>query len=119
MALKILPKVTSTGDLTKDGCYIQIKPYLPYDLKSIPVDRGIWASKEDFEANIKRPTISSLIEIRDAYYLDPEDAGDIYQGKNIVYKMLAWANEAVKAQILADNPTWKSADIEIVDIPKV
>lgn len=118
MALKILPKVTALGGLSKDGCYIQIKPYLPYDLKSIPVDRGIWASKEDFEANINDPTIASLLEIRAAYYLNPESASDIYEGKNIVYKMLTWANESVKAIILSDNPTWDDDDIEIVDIPK-
>lgn len=119
MALKILKEVSAKGDLKTDGCYIQVKPYLPFDLQNVPVDRGIWKSKEDFEANQSGPTIPALIEIKNAYYLNPEDAGDIYEGKNILYKMLWWVNTAIKQQILADNPTWVDADIEIVDIPKL
>lgn len=119
MALKILPKVNTVAGLSKNGCYIQITPYLPFDLLTIPVDRGIWANKADFKANVKNPTIAQLVEIRNSYVLDPELAGQVFEGKNILYKMLMWANKAVKDIILADNPTWTDADIEIVDIPKV
>ncbi len=125
MALKILKEVTSKGQLSKAGCYIQIKPFLPYgmpnDLPKIPCDRFIWASREDFEANMseQQATIQSLTEVPSAFYLDAATAGDVYQGKNIVYKSLMWANQAVKDQILELNPTWDDKDIEIVDIPKL
>ena len=119
MALKILKSVTAPGGLIREeGCYIQIKPYMPYDLPNIPSDRGIWGSKEDFDKNKSQPTIISLLEIPENFYLDPETAGDIYEGKNIVYKMLAWSNQAAKDAILEKNPTWSDKDIEIVDIPK-
>lgn len=125
MALKILKPVTSKGQLSKDGCYIQIKLYTPYgmpdDLPKIPVDRYIWASRADFEANMQpeQATISSLNEIPSAFYLDAATASDEYEGKNIVYKSLMWANQAVKDIILAANPSWVDKDIEIVDIPKL
>lgn len=127
MALKILPEVTASGDLKRDGCYIQIQPTIPFVVvnpeapDTLPVLVNIWADKADFEANPYKPSIRTLVEIRkdNLYYFDPANAGDTYEGKNIVWKMLMWASEAVKAQILIDNPKWTDTDIEIVDIPKI
>lgn len=117
MALLIKKPVTS-GQLGKTGCYIQIKPYLVYGLKQIPVDRAIWGSKADYDANQNEPTINSLIEVSDSFKVLTSNVPTTGDGKNVLDKMLYWISVDVKTQILAANPTWVDADIEIVDIPK-
>lgn len=118
MALLIKKPVTS-GQLSKStGCYIQIKPYLVYGLKTIPVDRAIWGSKADYDANQNDPTIGSLKEIDDSYLVLTSNIPTTGDGKNVLDKMLYWVSKDVKAQILAANPTWVDADIDIIDIPK-
>jgi hypothetical protein len=118
MALKIIPEVTAPGELKKEGCYINLLLHMDCPNPIIPVDRYIWASKEDYDTNPKNPSIMALIEIESYYRLDMENAGDVYQGKNIAYKMIMWAHQDIKSQILAANPKWSDADIEIVDVPK-
>lgn len=116
MAL-LIKKTVTRGQMSKDGCYIQIKPYLIYGLKSIPADRGIWGSKEDFEENTL-PTIANLDQIDSAFTIETKTIPTTDQGKDVLLKMLWWASTEVKAQILAKNPDWSDSDIEIVDIPK-
>lgn len=138
----IIHKKTNLGGLTCDkGSYMQLKPFLTYGLKNIPVDRAIFACKEEYDAlsnktvqnlvspatddaeavyeyvtvevQMERGTIDKLDQVRDCFYVNPEDAPATKTGTNVVTKMLRWIHEEVKAQILADNPTWADADIEI------
>jgi hypothetical protein len=66
MALEISKKVNYNG-LSREGCYIQIKPHLDFGSKKINCDRGIWADKADFENNPTQPTISALKEIPNSF----------------------------------------------------
>lgn len=115
MALLIKNKVNNNG-LSRVGCYIQVQPYLTYGLGLIPCDRGIWADKKEFDKSPIAPTINQLNEIPASFSVDPLKAPKDCTGKTVLLKMLYWINEEIKAQLLVANPTWKPADIEIIEL---
>ncbi len=118
MALKLKKQLSSNGvnlDVTFQPI-IEITCMVTSKFKTNSmINATVFNTVEDF-ANHNRSGLNDIDQIKGLRQISIGTPESDNEGANIVEKFNLYLNNIAKAKILADNPSWVDADIEIVNI---